>query len=1144
MTSLPNIKIHNSNVIKDLRTKLQRYKINYTWKEALKKGSNTLQNELNEARKEKIQRKTERRQKKEEKEIKQRKVKGNRVFDVTIEFRVWKQYKRKTDGKIKEYDFIQKWDFKFFNMYHKPTNDEIWMKVDHEWVYPRNGNPDYENFILIDIVKIISMEEQKPNPNIKREDLKMKHVAPIKLSHIKIDTQFEHGECVINALLHRYQPYIKKLTREKLIELLKIEDEIEKGIDSKEIFNFCKHYNISMYAMDYDGQVFKKYISTGRHYPPLLYYCTNEHMYMIEDKRIIENITKSHAKKNDNQSIQTGVGLATHKEKKEREIKQYDNLIILKEEEINEDLTQYENKQIIIEDCPSVEKVVVLLFKNYERYVDTKAKFSNGHPVSIYYEPLNIRVEGNPNHREDIKPQQIINMCKQFNILFQNQSYGALIHNIQDGLVNGGRIHLSNELKNKVYDKCNSKCIKCNIEENLDIDHIKPLCLGGSNELDNLQLLCKGCHSEKCKEERENGPYFKIDKIVSSYNGKVKKIINSDLFQSWAFVEKVNEIDETKELKAIDINKCRKNVLYNSKFDFPIYTVMDYPTVFKVNDKIECGYYYVESENIFPLRGNGWYCEPMIKKCLECKIIYKEQIKYKLIPSLKIEKNYFNKLIDKFYTIEDEMLKKLSVNSMIGMFAKQKIEHVKARFSCDPNEIALWHSKYGDSFVGVIDRDIDLRVFKENKTIQKEDNLMPVFIQIIQMENIEIFELSKMIKHNGGLIHAFSTDCVKYYGPTFKIDQVKYKFEEPRALTYERMARYKRINQYVHEDFEFKVEEDRDGLYETEQNIEFIKDKCVFINGPAGTGKTTLIKEYVENFEKNEYIILCPTNKSCRQYNGLQVVTLDKFFISHLQNSNSLNKVSNSLKLVIVDEIGMVCERFYRTLLNMKTYNDKLQMILAGDSRQLQAVNDRISGDYTLSYACYELVDGNILKLNKCRRVDGDNKFFNDYCNPQQIKVKDYKHDEEVDLFLCYTNKTRKRLNEMMMKKYETKESIFLQATKDEQSQDVILSNNMPIIAKKNCTKMDIYNNEDFKIIKCNKDELKIVDETGNKKFKIKTEDFHNLFYPAYALTTHKSQGATYNKHYTICEWNIMDDRLKYVSMSRAKKAEFVNINP
>lgn len=52
------------------------------------------------------------------------------------------------------------------------------------------------------------------------------------------------------------------------------------------------------------------------------------------------------------------------------------------------------------------------------------------------------------------------------------------------------------------------KCAKCGSPDKLQIDHIVPLALNGSNDLDNLQILCQPCNGSKhdrVEDYRSNG---------------------------------------------------------------------------------------------------------------------------------------------------------------------------------------------------------------------------------------------------------------------------------------------------------------------------------------------------------------------------------------------------------------------------------------------------------------------------------------------------------------------------------------------------------------------------------------------------------------------------------------------------------------
>lgn len=53
------------------------------------------------------------------------------------------------------------------------------------------------------------------------------------------------------------------------------------------------------------------------------------------------------------------------------------------------------------------------------------------------------------------------------------------------------------EVKLHVWQRDLGKCVRCDSQENLEFDHIIPVCKGGSNTARNIQLLCANCNQEK-----------------------------------------------------------------------------------------------------------------------------------------------------------------------------------------------------------------------------------------------------------------------------------------------------------------------------------------------------------------------------------------------------------------------------------------------------------------------------------------------------------------------------------------------------------------------------------------------------------------------------------------------------------------------
>ncbi len=111
----------------------------------------------------------------------------------------------------------------------------------------------------------------------------------------------------------------------------------------------------------------------------------------------------------------------------------------------------------------------------------------------------------------------------------------------------------------------------------------------------------------------------------------------------------------------------------------------------------------------------------------------------------------------------------------------------------------------------------------------------------------------------------------------------------------------------------------------------------------------------------------------------------------------------------------------------------------------------------------------------------------------------------------------------------------------DDRSQAVILNKGVPIISKVNNEDIGNFNNQRFKIIKY--DALTITMKDDFKKLiKINIPDFQKYFLVGYATTTHSVKGMSIGEPYPIHEWDRMDQRLRYVALSRSRSIEYINI--
>jgi ATP-dependent exoDNAse (exonuclease V) alpha subunit len=227
--------------------------------------------------------------------------------------------------------------------------------------------------------------------------------------------------------------------------------------------------------------------------------------------------------------------------------------------------------------------------------------------------------------------------------------------------------------------------------------------------------------------------------------------------------------------------------------------------------------------------------------------------------------------------------------------------------------------------------------------------------------------------------------------------------------------------------------------------------------------------------------------------------------------------------------------------------NPDIKFIISGDYQQLLPVNDRVGDcNYENSSALNELVDGNRLQLTNCRRSD---RLLFDMLDPKNImklQKEQFGFDSNTDLHISFTNKTRKEINHKIMDKVikqKKKKYLELKALPyDGNSQDVKLIAGTPVIARVNNRQLDIVNNQTFVITKVNFSNSTIELDDDGESVTVEFDCFQRLFYVGYCLTIHKCQGCTFNQSYTIHEFDRLDKRLRYVSLSRSTNLKHINI--
>lgn len=382
-------------------------------------------------------------------------------------------------------------------------------------------------------------------------------------------------------------------------------------------------------------------------------------------------------------------------------------------------------------------------------------------------------------------------------------------------------------------------------------------------------------------------------------------------------------------------------------------------------------------------------------------------------------------------------------------------------------------------------------------------------------------------------------------------------------------------------------EKAKKDLFESKRNI--------FLTGPAGVGKTYLLKEYMEEEKKNgKNILVCaPTGTAAVNILGETVhslfgIPVPCYGITISKTPAAKIKILAMSDIIIVDEISMArCDVFsymIRVLKKVeKIKGKKIRLIVSGDFSQLPPVVPKTEekllkkfgyhkSGYPFTTKEWEKCSFKVICLTEIKRQDDTSEFVK-YLNKvrncekecleyfEQFVRENYSCSEE-EILLCGTNSEAEKRNKEYLDALEGNMVAYQSEKKGRNTSGII---DDIILLKEGCRVMftvnDViynrYQNGTLGYITMLQPDKVFVRTDEGKLITVKPHDTKIYSYKvsgnalekkeigsikqiplkvAAAITIHKSQGKTFDK--VILSPDIFTSGQLYVALSRVRTPE------
>ena len=588
----------------------------------------------------------------------------------------------------------------------------------------------------------------------------------------------------------------------------------DKGFTPEDILRFCSQHKIRCFGFNWKMEQFISNTKTNMKFnndrPAFVFYFNDQHIYLIQDKEMRHSLLQTSSKSN-------GVISLLAKQAKKTTTREcavdlpVDDWKTVSNTDIY--ITQQRLTNNIFYDFLKQGNIYTTGIKLDEKDGIVKFNFDNKNKI-IYnpdYHSVTKTIETLNNHYKDEKEK----------FIFKNQRSSTLAKELLFQHFGGFELSMFNKMGDEIFHSDFIRNCQFNgwfsLPSSYQSTPLKYLKTKQTNYIYSINLkndsqmvantyepvadvvdmlIKKEISFQQIKNKHYKSGEVDEKLIANTFNKKYEKILDFYLKVSKVEVqdthttkvyfddfiyEKVQQTES--KLVGYDYNKHYTDCLKGHQFGFPIYNVFD--EVLPYDKKLETGYYFVETDNFLPFRGNGWYDADLIGYGLDEEIISEKDIKFQYKSSNELKSDYFHKFIELVYKLFDNP--KHAINTMIGTWGhdfKFKNNHhftsdarnVCLELSVNPNVKVkqVYHKEFSENneTIDIAELDINSHIrtdkplcfhlYDENK-VKFFNNSLPFFYKIYNISAIKIHQLSQKL---GGKVRGVFTDTIVIENPT------------------------------------------------------------------------------------------------------------------------------------------------------------------------------------------------------------------------------------------------------------------------------------------------------------------------------------------------------------------------------------------